>query len=114
MVIEPTPAQRTICDRVGTAHAAAGGDAMVGVGPMDGQPINGLRHRPEGGTSGWFIWAGGEVDQADPSFFEPMHLAHLGSIHPGLVPYLALPPGWRWQIAPDHEDVWFDDRLLEP
>lgn len=85
---------------------------MVGVGPMDGLPINGLRHMPERGTSGWFIWAGAEIDQTDPSFFQPMHLAHLGSLYPGVVPYLALPPGWRWQIAPDHEDVWFDDSLL--
>jgi hypothetical protein len=112
MAIEPTKAQRAICDRFGTPPAAAHGDAMVGVGPMDGLPINGLRHTPEHGTSGWFIWAGGDIDQADRSFFRPTHLAHVGSLYPGVVPYLALPPGWRWQIAPDHEDVWFDHGLL--
>ena len=114
MVIEPTRAQQDMCERYGTAPDAAHGDAMVGVGPMNGQPINGLRHRPDGGTSGWFIWAGEEIDQADPSFFQPLHLGHLGSMYPGVVPYLALPAGWRWQLAPDHEDVWFDRGLLAP
>jgi hypothetical protein len=114
MAIEPTKAQQAICDRSGAMPAVAHSDAMVGVGPMDGQPINGLRHRPERGTSGWFIWAGGEIDQADESFFQPMHVAHLTSLYPDVLPYLALPPGWRWQVAPDHEDVWFDHSLLEP
>ena len=86
---------------------------MVGVGPMDGVPINGLRHPPESGGSGWFIWTGGEIDQADGTFFQPMHLAHVGSAYPAVVPYLALPPGWRFLIAPDHEDVWFDGSLLK-
>ncbi|WP_423842024.1 immunity protein Imm33 domain-containing protein [Acanthopleuribacter pedis] len=25
------------------------------------QPLNGLRHQPEKGTSGWYIWAGVEI-----------------------------------------------------
>jgi hypothetical protein len=29
-----------------------------------------------------------------------------------MAPYLALPPGWRFLIAPDYEDVWFDESLL--
>jgi hypothetical protein len=27
--------------------------------------------------------------------------------------YLALPPGWRFLIATNHEDVWFDAALLD-
>jgi hypothetical protein len=27
--------------------------------------------------------------------------------------YLALPAGWRFLLAPDHEDVWFDVNLLD-
>jgi hypothetical protein len=85
---------------------------MVAIGPMVGKPINGLRHPPESGSSGWFIWAGGEIDQADGSFFEPMHVSHLPTTYAVVIPYLALPPGWRFQIAPNHEDVWFDEGLL--
>jgi hypothetical protein len=112
MSIEPTQAQQAICDRFGAQPSAFPAEAMVGIGPMDGAPLNGLRHPPESGTSGWFIWAGGDIDEANGSFFQPMHFAHLRTSHPAVVPYLALPPGWRFQIAPDHEDVWFDESLL--
>jgi hypothetical protein len=28
-------------------------------------------------------------------------------------PYLALPPGWRFLLAPGYEDVWYDPTLLD-
>lgn len=30
-----------------------------------------------------------------------------------LEPYLALPPGWGVVLAPDYEDVWYDEALLD-
>jgi hypothetical protein len=75
------------------------------------QPLHGLRHPPEAGTSGWFIW-GGEEFSTDPEFFKPMHVFHLGERCPAVVPYLGLPPGWRFLIAPNYEDAWFDVDLL--
>ena len=74
--------------------------------------VNGLRHPPAGRTCGWYIWAGEELSD-DPDFFLPRHLEHLGPIAQELVRYLELPPGWRFLIAPDYEDVWFDESLLE-
>lgn len=74
-------------------------------------PVNGLRHLPSGDTSGWYIWAGGEIPD-DDRFFEPMHIEHMAELCPNLMRYLGLPPGWRFQVAPDHEDVWFDPTLL--
>ena len=32
---------------------------------------------------------------------------------PAVLPYLSLPPGFRFLIAPDYEDVWEDAALLE-
>ena len=60
------------------------------------------------GSSGWAA----EIDEGDDAFFQPIHLAHVESAHPAVLPYLALPPGWRFQVALDHEDVWFDESLL--
>ena len=80
---------------------------------MDGAPNNGLRHPVVGDTCGWYIWTGGAIDQEDSSFFRPLHLRHLANDHPEVMPYLALPPGWRFQIAPGYEDVWFDETILE-
>ncbi len=75
------------------------------------QPVNGLRLRPDPGTSGWFIWAGEHFSEA-PDFFSPLHVVHLPKYCPAVIPYLGLPPGWRFLIAPGHEDAWFDPSLL--
>jgi len=37
----------------------------------------------------------------------------LGDELPQVLDYLALPPGWRFLIAPDYKDVWFDENLLK-
>jgi hypothetical protein len=47
-----------------------------------------------------------------PDFFEPVHVSHLATACPDFLPYLALPPGWRFLIAPGHEDIWPDESLL--
>lgn len=74
-------------------------------------PINGLRHSPAGDTTGWYIWAGGEPS-ADPDFFVPLHVEHLAEWCPEALPFLGLPPGWRFLTAEGHEDVWEDQSLL--
>jgi hypothetical protein len=74
------------------------------------QPINGVRCLPENGTTGWYIWAG-ETMSNDPDFFEPLHVAHLQEWCPAVIPFLELPPGWRFLIAPGYQDVWFDHEV---
>jgi hypothetical protein len=74
--------------------------------------INGLRHRPEGDTTGWYIWAGDVLSEAE-DFFMPLHVAHMEEWCPEVLKYHALPPGWRFSAARDHEDVWFDASLLD-
>jgi hypothetical protein len=75
-------------------------------------PLNGLRHPQEQGTCGWYLWAGEEMFEAE-DFFKPMHVYHLVERCPEVVSYLALPAGWRFLVAGDYEDVWFDAKLLE-
>jgi hypothetical protein len=70
-----------------------------------------MRHSPSSGTCGWYIWAGDLSD--DPDFFSPLHLAHLGKHVPEIIPYLALPPGWRVLLAPGYDDVWFEERARD-
>ena len=73
-------------------------------------PIHGLRHAPENGTCGWYLWTG-EYSDAD-KFFAPMHASHLTALFPDVLPYLGLAPGWRFLLARGHEDIWFDAALL--
>jgi hypothetical protein len=74
-------------------------------------PMHGLRHRPSPSTNGWFIWSG-EYSDAD-DFFLPLPIEHVEDRIPAAAPYLALPPGYRFLIAPGHEDVWFDASVFE-
>lgn len=74
-------------------------------------PLHGLRHPPEGDTTGWYLWTG-ELQQ-DQDFFLSWHVAHALDRCPDLAPLLELPPGSRFVYAPDYTDVWPDDSSLE-
>jgi hypothetical protein len=63
-------------------------------------------------VGGLYGRAGPELSDS-PDFFVPLHVRHLQEWCEQIVPFLALPPGWRFLIAPDYEDVWFDESLLE-
>lgn len=108
----PTAEQARVCAKADVAPWDVDPRAIVGLGPLDGVPLNGLRHPPDGETSGWYIWSGGEMS-SDPEFFSPVHTEHLAQVVPEAMTYLALPPGWRFQVAPGHEDVWEDSQLLD-
>lgn len=108
--------QQEICQRFRVTPIAAPQDMKVGVSRnvRDGMhPINGLRHSPAGDTTGWYIWAGEELSD-DPDFFVPVHVSHISDWCPHVLAYLALPPGWRFLLAPGHEDVWFDSSIVHP
>jgi hypothetical protein len=109
-----TDRQLEVCARFGVVPTPAPGHMLVGISQnvRSGlMPVNGLRHAAEGNTTGWFIWAGEELSDA-PDFFRPLHVDHLVDWCPGVIPYLQLPPGWRFLVAPGVEDVWWDPGLL--
>jgi hypothetical protein len=109
-----TSEQRNICERVGSVVVSVDPEMKIGVAiaTLGMLPLNALRHPPENGTAGWYIW-GGECLSRDDDFFQPLHAGHLAEHAPQLVPYLALAPGWRVLLAPGVEDVWHDDALLK-
>ncbi|MFP2928330.1 hypothetical protein ACLESO_24675 [Pyxidicoccus sp. 3LG] len=107
--------QKEVCRRYGAGFVESPPTLKVGIarnvrsGLM---PINGLRHPPEGDTTGWYIWAGEELP-VDPEFFVPLHVEHLVDWCPQVIPFLGLPPGWRFLSATKYEDVWEDPSLLK-
>ena len=106
--------QCDVCQRFGAQWCESPEGLKVGIARnvRSGlQPLNGLRHPAEGDTTGWYIWAGEELSE-DPDFFVPLHLKHLEEWCPEALKYLGLPPGWRFLVAPGHEDVWEDPSLL--
>lgn len=106
--------QLAFCARYDVMPVVAPDDMKLGLARnvLEGlQPINGLRVFPVGDTTGWYIWAG-EQWSDEPDFFQPIHVNHLVDQCPLVLEYLQLPPGWRFLLAPDYEDVWFDAELL--
>jgi hypothetical protein len=75
-------------------------------------PINGLRHPVVNDTNGWYIWCGEEFSN-DPAYFFPLHTSHVYEDHPEIAKFLGLPPGFRFLLAPDQIEVWFDKTLLK-
>lgn len=112
---ETAGSQRAICERFGAAFMPPDPDTRLGIalGTLGRAPLNGLRVPAGPGTCGWFLWAGQECSD-HPDFYDPMCVAHLPARCPSAVPFLALPPGWRFLADGDFVDVWFDPALLEP
>ena len=106
--------QKLICDKFKAEFFPAGENEKFGIAleTIGLLPINALRHPPENGTCGWYIWCG-EFMSEDPEFFKPMHVSHVNEYLPEIESYLALPPGFRILIAGSYEDVWFDSKLLK-
>src|SRR5204863_8031042 len=86
--------QSELCRRFGVSpvflapHLKLGVSADVFSGRL---PLNGLRHPPEDGKCGWFLWAAGQLSSA-PDLFQPLHVDHLFVRYPRVLPYSSLPP----------------------
>lgn len=108
--------QRQLCEEHGATFTAAPSHLKVGVAlqTLHLQPLNGLRHAPEGDTTGWYLYGGeDEIPQDDEQFFQPLHVAHLEERCPQALPFLGLPPGYRFLLSGDTIDVWFDPQVLK-
>jgi hypothetical protein len=115
LALELSANQLAVCARFGATPDPPSSDSRLGIArnarQSDLWPLNGLRHRPDQGTSGWYLWRGAHLSQAD-DFFESLHTRHLWDRCPDAIRFLALPPGWRFLVAPGQEDVWYDATLL--
>jgi hypothetical protein len=106
-------AQKAFCRERGLAYVPAPPTVNSGLAlsTKGRKPINGLRHSPEHGTTGWYIWSGEDFSNS-PDFFAPIHTGHIYDDYPELVKLLGLPPGYRFLLAGDYLDVWYDATLL--
>ena len=107
--------QKELCKKYEAEFLSSPNNLKVGIATNVREgvvPINGLRHPPEGETTGWYIYAGEELSD-DPDLFKPLHVEHLDDWCPQIKKYLGLAPGWRFLIAGDYEYVWFDESLLK-
>ena len=106
--------QKDLCERYQAEFVASPNEMKLGISRNIQEgilPINGLRHLPNGDTTGWYIYAGEELSEEE-DFFVPLHVAHIKQWCPKVQEFLGLAPGWRFLISDDYEDVWFDTELL--
>lgn len=106
--IEP---QKKICEKYCSEWNPINKKLKIGLSSnYETEPINGLRHSSEKGTTGWFIWFG-EYSE-DPDFFQPICAEHLLKINPKIIKYLGLEVGFRFLIDKNgYEDVWKDEKI---
>jgi hypothetical protein len=107
-------AQRELCNRFNAGFVSTSPDDKIGFARCTAgrTPINGLRHPVTPGTSGWYIWCGACFSES-AEFFEPQHARHLYEDLPEASRLFGLPPGYRFLLAGDHLDVWYDEKLLD-
>jgi hypothetical protein len=107
-------AQRVFCDERGASYVASLWEAMSGfaISTAGKIPLNGLRHPAGGGTTGWYIWCGEQASDA-PDFYVPLHTLCLYELYPEIAKLFGLQPGYRFLLAPDYLDIWFDASLLQ-
>lgn len=103
--------QKEICEKYKSRWIPINKNLKVGASEkLMFDPINGLRHPSDKGTTGWFIWTG-EYSGAD-NFFKPMCAEHLLQIKPQIIKYLGLNVGFRFLTDNNgYEDVWHDETL---
>ena len=108
--------QKKVCEKFNTSFLISAENEIVGISKdfdENNFPLNGLRHPKEDDTTGWYIWSG-EKFSKEPDFFVPVHVKHLITRAPIVLPYLAMGPGWRFLVGEnEHVDVWEDTLLLE-
>lgn len=103
--------QKEICEKHQSKWNPINKKLKIGIGSdLNADPIHGLRHPKEKGTTGWYIWTGEYSESED--FFKPMCAEHLLQIRPDLIKYFGLDVGYRFLIDKnEYEDVWYDEKL---
>jgi hypothetical protein len=88
--------QRRICQTFGAAVEAPLPGTRVGIAlqTLDRVPIYGVRIAPTEGMCGWYIHAGEGSNAVD--FYQALCVDHLSDYCKFALPFLCLPPGWRF------------------
>ncbi len=85
--------------------------AVVSAGVLEGLPVQGIRYPSPDHMSGW--WMTTDLYDGDIKSLHHEHTYHVTAMRPDLAKYLALPHGFRFNFSVA-EEVWFDDKALEP
>lgn len=100
--------QHEVCERFGAPFTPPRADQMVAVsvGVYEGDPVQGVRYHAPDHMTGWYATTA--RFNGDTRTLTVEHLYHLTAKRPDLARYVALPPGYRFDMTGGSDDVWFD------
>ncbi|MEM6822127.1 MAG: hypothetical protein AAF558_09325 [Verrucomicrobiota bacterium] len=104
-----TAEQREICNRYRSEFVPSDDQHKLGIAlqTLGRMPIYGTRLKAEGGTCGWYVFAGKDSYSKATDFYKPMCVEYLPEYCPLIIPYLGLEPGFKFIIDNNgYEDVW--------
>jgi hypothetical protein len=78
----------------------------VSDGVFEGDAAQGVRYSAPEHMSGWYITTARY--NGDHRTLRVEHVAHLAERRPDIAPLLALPPGYRFDVAGPELSVWHD------
>lgn len=83
---------------------------VVSKGVLEGMPVEGVRYPSPEHMSGWWL----TTDEYDGNIesLRHHHTYHVTAARPELAKYLALPEGFRFNLASRTADVWLDETVL--
>ncbi|MGL4552285.1 MAG: immunity protein Imm33 domain-containing protein [Gemmataceae bacterium] len=105
-----TEQQQAVCRANGAAFDPPAPGTVVGIAlrTLGRLPIHGVRVPPTETTCGWYLHAGDEPSDAD-DFYQPLCVEHLPAYCAPALPFVGLPPGWRFMTdGQGFSDVWQD------
>ena len=114
--------QRLLCRQEGCIYHPSESDSILGlaIATIGKLPVTGLRRMPLVDANGWHVWCGDHPLAYDDflrlpqNFFSHITPRELIAHCPEAVKFLGLPPGYRFLVAGDHIDIWYDGDILGP
>ena len=101
--------QTEVCHRVGAPFAPAHAHQMAAISEgvlRAGSTVYGVRYRAPSHMSGWYLY--NDEYNGDVKTLQVVHLYHVAANRPDVVPYLALPAGYRIAVGDNGDEVTFD------
>ncbi len=100
--------QRATCKRYGAPYAPVSDAQLCAVsdGVYEGDAVQGVRYSAPEHMSGWYITTARY--NGDHLSLRVEHVAHVVEARPDIAPLLALPPGYRFDIAHASVRAWRD------
>ncbi len=102
-------AQRAVCRQYAASFRPPAADQLCATssGVFDGEPVQGVRYAAPEHMSGWYLTT--DRYDGDHRSLVVEHVSHVVERRPDIAPFLALPPGFRFDVSSVSAEAWYDE-----